>query len=117
MNQLAPCPACNRHILTQETVCPFCAAALPEAFRAQPSPPRFAGRLSRAAMLAASATALLTGAGCGSGTASPDTGVVVDGGDGGAVAAYGAPAPDGGGPAPLYGAAPEYGAPPPLESE
>jgi len=115
MNQLAPCPACNRHVRTQEIDCPFCAAPLPEVFRAQPAPPRFSKRVSRAAMVAASATTLLVG--CGSDSAPSDSGVVMDGGDGGAVAAYGAPAPDGGGPAPLYGAAPEYGAPPPLESK
>ena len=52
---LAPCPACQRHVSTHETACPFCAAALPESFRCQPARALPPGRLSRTAMVAAGA--------------------------------------------------------------
>ena len=58
MSQLAPCPACKRHVATTETACPFCAAALPDSFRQRAPALRRPGRLSRAAMLAASAALL-----------------------------------------------------------
>jgi hypothetical protein len=58
MSQLAPCPACKRHIVTTETACPFCAATLSDSFRGQPPARRPPGRLSRAAMLAAGAALL-----------------------------------------------------------
>jgi hypothetical protein len=48
---LHPCPSCAQHLRASETVCPFCDAALPEAFGvcAQPAP---RGRsMSRAALL------------------------------------------------------------------
>jgi len=61
MSHLAPCPACNRHVDLVETTCPFCAAALPDALRARSTPPP-ARRLSRAAMMAASATLIGAGA-------------------------------------------------------
>jgi hypothetical protein len=59
---LAPCPGCHRHVMTDEAACPFCAAPLP--VRAG-EPPRAAprGRLSRAALVAAGASATLIG-GC-----------------------------------------------------
>jgi hypothetical protein len=100
MSHFVPCPACSRHVLTQEAACPFCAVVLPESVRAQQPPPARQGRLSRALMVAASATLL--------GACSNDTSVPV----------YGAPAGDGGlsdagpgdmdtgGPVPIYGAAP-----------
>ena len=65
MSQLLPCPACNRHVDAAETACPFCAAVLPEAFRASRPlvpPPR---RLGRAALMAAGAT-LVGAAACSS---------------------------------------------------
>jgi hypothetical protein len=107
MSQFAPCPACNRHIVTDEIECPFCAAALPDSFRELPARPAPRGRLSRAALMAAGA-ALIGAAGCGgsldnggNNDAAADTGSMSDGNnnEGGAVALYGAPAP-------------EYGAPP-----
>ena len=55
MSNFVPCPACNRHVLSAETACPFCTAALPESLRLQTPAPRPPGRLSRAALLAAGA--------------------------------------------------------------
>jgi hypothetical protein len=107
MSQFAPCPSCNRHVVTVEIACPFCSAALPESFRQRPAPPAPRGRLSRAALMAAGAV-LVGAAGCsdnlddgGNNDAAADAGSMSDGNnnDGGAVALYGAPAP-------------EYGAPP-----
>lgn len=107
MSQFTPCPACNRHIVTDETECPFCSAALPDSFRQLPARPAPRGRLGRAALMAAGA-ALMGAAGCadnldngGNNDAAADTGSMSDGNnnEGGAVALYGAPAP-------------EYGAPP-----
>jgi len=63
MSHLAPCPGCNRHIDIAEPACPFCATALPAAFRAQQSPVRLRGRLGRAALMAAGAT-LMGAAAC-----------------------------------------------------
>ena len=61
MSQLLPCPACQRHVESHETSCPFCAAAL------SPTPACAGGcsgppRLARAALLAAGAA--LLGAAC-----------------------------------------------------
>jgi hypothetical protein len=62
MRSLTPCPACQRHVESTESVCPFCEAALvpsPDARVCQgpcsghPSP-----RLGRLAMMAAGATLL-----------------------------------------------------------
>jgi hypothetical protein len=65
MSHLFPCPTCNRHVDVAERACPFCATALPAAFRAQqpPAPPR--ARLGRAALMAAGAT-LMGAAACSS---------------------------------------------------
>jgi hypothetical protein len=63
MSCLAACPACNRHVSTHETACPFCEAALPESLRCQPACVAPPGRLSRAALMAAGAA--LMGASCG----------------------------------------------------
>ena len=65
MSCLAPCPACGRHVATDETTCPFCAVALPESFRQacasrRPAP----GRLSRAARLAVGAALIGVQASC-----------------------------------------------------
>jgi hypothetical protein len=94
MSDLLPCPACQRHVATNETSCPFCGVAF--------APPRpcagcsgpAAGRLARAALVAAGAA--LVGAACSSspsvmppyGTpphfdagaeSAPDTGAATDG--------------------------------------
>ena len=65
MSALVPCPGCNRHVKSDETICPFCQAALaPVAAKActgrcaRPSPARLAG----AALVAAGAA--LLGAAC-----------------------------------------------------
>jgi hypothetical protein len=55
-SHLCPCPACNRHVLTDAGVCPFCQAALPATFCAAATPPAARGRMSRAARLLAGAT-------------------------------------------------------------
>ena len=115
MSCLAPCPACNRHVATDETTCPFCSAALPDSIRCQPRRP-LRGRLSRAGLLAAGATLLGGAQACLSssayGTSMPqdagvdkgaDTGTM----DGGPVALYGAAPPA------LEQAPPEEGVKPP----
>jgi len=99
MSNFVPCPACNRHVLSAETACPFCTAALPEALRLQVPAPRPPGRLSRAALLAASA-ALMGAEACSEsvtpvyGAPAPDAAADSGPQDGSAVALYGAaPAP------------------------
>ncbi|HEY7374716.1 MAG TPA: hypothetical protein VIF57_21305 [Polyangia bacterium] len=75
---LAPCPACQRHIASSETTCPFCAAALPESFRCQPARALPPGRLSRAAMVAAGAA--LVSVSCGATAVEYGVGVISDAG-------------------------------------
>lgn len=82
MSCLAPCPACGRHVATDETTCPFCAVALPESFRHACSsrrPP--SGRLSRTARLAVGAALIGVQASCASaayGTMAPYDASVAD---------------------------------------
>jgi hypothetical protein len=99
MSCLAPCPACNRHVATDATACPFCSAALPDSFAQEGACRRPQGRMSRAAKIAAGATLMAAAASCGGsayGTSYvPDSGVdrgsMDDGSsDGSAVALYGA---------------------------
>jgi len=104
MSHLVPCPACNRHVDVAESACPFCAIALPAAFRAQqPSaPPR--ARLGRAALMAAGAT-LMGAAACSSSDSISSTDAATDrptlskdaSEDRGLVAIYGGPLPGTGG--------------------
>ena len=103
MSHLAPCPACNRHVDVAEGACPFCATALPAAFRAQPRLIPLRGRLSRAALMAAGAT-LMGAAACSSealtsnDAATDRPAVTKDASeDRGFVAFYGAPFPGTGG--------------------
>lgn len=102
MNQLEPCPECQRHVRISDAACPFCAAPLAEAF-ANVAPrilPRV--RLGRAATFAFGVVALAQG-GCTERGRSPDAAVTSDGGldappddaDDGGVAIYSAaPTPD-----------------------
>ena len=107
MSFLRPCPACDRHVGSEESACPFCSAALPEA---PPPPTRVStAGLGRAAIMAFGIS-VAAGAGLsGCITVSPAYGVPpADAGpDSGAVApAYGLPAdagPDSGPVAPAYG--------------
>jgi hypothetical protein len=73
MSELSPCPSCHRHVRVEETVCPFCEAALPErarvGVRTTPAP---RGRLSRTALFAAGAT-LMGAAACSSTSNNPNT--------------------------------------------
>ena len=104
MSHLAPCPACNRHVDVAESACPFCAIALPVAFRAQQSPAPLRGRLGRAALMAAGAT-LMGAAACSSSDAISGNDAATDrpvvskdaGEDRSVVAVYGAPFPGTGG--------------------
>jgi hypothetical protein len=104
MSHLAPCPACNRHVDVAERACPFCATALPSAFRAQPPLIPLRGRLSRAALMAAGAT-LMGAAACSSESLSSATDAASDrpavskdaSEDRSAVAIYGGPLPGTGG--------------------
>ena len=129
---LVPCPSCQRHIVAVESVCPFCAAALPDSLAAA-IVPGANQRLTRAAAFVFTASLAVAGAGCDSevtdggaagattggatgGSTSAGTGAggnAADGGptdDGGAVVLYGAPDPDGG-PDDDGGSMAEYGAP------
>jgi hypothetical protein len=80
-SRLCPCPACNRHVKTDASVCPFCEAALPESFCATPPASAARPRLSRAARLLAGAT--LVGVSACSSTETPPVPIVH----------YGAPIP------------------------
>jgi len=101
MSCLAPCPACGRHIATDETTCPFCVAAVPDSFREANACRRLPpARLSRAARLAAGAALIGVQASCGSyayGTSPPydagvvDTGTIDGNTDDSAAALNGAP--------------------------
>ena len=56
-SHLCPCPACNRHVMTDAGICPFCQAALPATPCATTAPAAAApARMSRAARLLAGAT-------------------------------------------------------------
>jgi hypothetical protein len=61
VNQLLPCPHCQRHHRVCEPTCPFCGGALPPCQAARQS--RARGRLNRATLFAAGA-ALIGGATC-----------------------------------------------------
>lgn len=124
MGFLMLCGACERHVRSDESTCPFCSAALEPA----PPPPMPKRRLNRAATFAFGA-AIAGATACGgthsgtdageetdagsveedAGNVAPPYGTPADGGfDAGPIAQpYGAPPDDaGGGPAPLYGGAP-----------
>jgi hypothetical protein len=78
--QLEPCPACQRHVRTDERVCPFCAAEIADAMARAPKRAQPVQRLGRAALLSfglSAGAAALTG--CDD--------------DGHTVAIYGAPTP------------------------
>lgn len=123
--RFVPCPACNRHVTNEEATCPFCAAPIP----VSPSePPRALprGRLGRAALIAAGASATLIGGchtvgplyggpfivdgGSTSDTAASSGGSMGTGGGGAGGAGSGGGVggtgikPDAGGVVPLYGA-------------
>jgi hypothetical protein len=126
MNQLIPCPGCNRHVRQAENTCPFCSTSLSLTHVPEHALPRT--RLGRAATFAFGAT--LVGAtaliACGGeseekkggdgGAASGGTTSKAGASTGGSSAGnqpiggtgvgpvYGAPAPMYGSPAPLYGA-------------
>lgn len=65
MSALVPCPGCNRHVKSDETICPFCQAAVtpvaPETCSGRCARP-FPSRLASAALVAAGAA--LLGAAC-----------------------------------------------------
>src|SRR5678815_4197223 len=85
---LVPCPACARHVRASSTACPFCDAALDDAFRT--TPPRVIPqrRLARAATYALGAA--LAFSACGP-SSSSGGGAGGGGGGGGIVMPYGAP--------------------------
>lgn len=58
---LVPCPACHRHVVHDEAACPFCAAPFPVC-ACEPPRALTRGRLSRAALVAAGASATLISA-------------------------------------------------------
>lgn len=62
--QLEPCPACQRHVRTDERVCPFCAAEIADAMASAPKRGQPVQRLGRAALLSfglSAGAAALTG--------------------------------------------------------
>jgi hypothetical protein len=74
VNELVPCPDCQRHVRSDERICPFCQTVLsPRA----PCTGRCAGptaaRLAKAALVAAGAA--LLGASCDSQSTSPPYGL------------------------------------------
>ena len=56
---LRPCPGCSRHVRVTEGACPFCGVLLEPAFRAAPAPIPPSRRLSRAALFAFGAGAVV----------------------------------------------------------
>jgi hypothetical protein len=108
MSCFAPCPACNRHVATDETACPFCSAALPDSIRCQPRR-RPHARLSRAAMLAAGAALIAAEAACGSVAVPVYGGPGPAGAGGGSGGAGGARADAGTAQAPAEQAPPDQG--------
>lgn len=102
---LHPCPSCSRHIWTSETVCPFCSAAVSGRLSA-PVRSTAGGRLSRAALLAAS-TLVASPLACGGSTDSDEEGGSGgQGSDSGGAQGSGASQGSGGDDnmAPVYGA-------------
>ncbi len=113
MNQLEPCPHCDRHVKISESSCPFCMGSLAEVFAHRA--PRVAPptRLGRAATFAFGVLAVTQGA-CDIGPrqpspdaasipidAVPDAGIEVDAYydyDSGVPIYAAAPTPDGGTP-------------------
>ena len=73
-SHLCPCPACNRHVMTDAGVCPFCQAALPASFCATSQSPAARARMSRAARLLAGATLVGASACSGSPVVAPPYG-------------------------------------------
>ncbi len=60
--QLEPCPACKRHVRTEERVCPFCAADIASTMARAPKRAMPGQRLGRAALMSFGITAAaLTG--------------------------------------------------------
>ena len=118
---LCPCPACNRHVMTDAGVCPFCQTALPASFCEQTPPSGARGRMSRAARLLAGATLVGVSA-CSSTEPAPvplygGPFPVVDSGAGGTSGSGGAGGTSGsggaGGASDAGSAVPLYGAPAP----
>ena len=64
MSHLLPCPACQRHVTSNEAACPFCGAALSPARPCAGCSDPPAARVARAALVAAGAA--LLGAACSS---------------------------------------------------
>jgi hypothetical protein len=56
---LVPCPACSRHVRSDESTCPFCHAAINALGGSAPARP--SGRLSRAALFALGTGAAVLG--------------------------------------------------------
>jgi hypothetical protein len=110
---LVPCPSCARHVRVLEEACPFCGnpfTAMPIA-RAFATTPPLSGRLSRAAMVLAGATAL---AGCGKEPTIVDPAPKPTSTDNAPMAVlYGGPPIDSPDAAPTAISVPAYGAPPP----
>lgn len=109
MSFLSPCSGCRRHVRADVSTCPFCGTAGPATI---PAPRVVAQRLSRSALLALGASAIVLGCSSGDGTSTETdsgsgTDAVADAVDGsldtGPV--------DTGGPAPAYGAPADTGTP------
>ena len=95
MRSLLPCPRCGRHLRRTETECPFCGAAVFEAFAVAPERPPVPLGISRAALFTLAAVSA-AGTGCGGvaqtqNPSSGGSGSTASGGSGGYAPHYGAP--------------------------
>ena len=59
--QLEPCPSCHRHVHTEESVCPFCAASIETAMAAASPRAMPDRRLGRAALVSFGLTVAAAG--------------------------------------------------------
>jgi hypothetical protein len=120
---LIPCPDCARHVRAFESLCPFCASAIPETLRAGVPARRPTGRLTRAALYTFGATSLTLAAACsstsepsGTSDAASDVSQADGTGSPDAIAHYGCPPADCNPDAEsdvheIFDAIPAYGAP------
>lgn len=109
MSFLSPCSACRRHVRADVATCPFCGAATPATGGA---PRVIAQRLSRSALLALGASAIVLGCSSGDGTSSEtDSGTGTDAVADAVDGSLDTGPVDTGGPAPAYGAPADTGTP------
>src|SRR6185295_11613580 len=72
MSALSPCPSCARHVRVSETLCPFCATAMPDP-ATLPERKLPGRRLARAAIYAAGVASIAAASACSSTTGDSTT--------------------------------------------